>query len=120
MATILAVDDTESLRQMVSFTLQSSGHEVLQAADGEEGLSAARELNFDLIITDVNMPEMDGIALIQQLRQLPQYRTTPLLIMTTESGNDRQQQGKSAGATGWLLKPFSPQTLLDVVQRVLN
>lgn len=120
MATILAVDDTASLRQMVSATLQSSGHQVVLAADGEEGLHAARETDFDLVITDVHMPKLDGIALIEQLRDLPAYKATPLLIMTSESSEDSQQQGRSAGATGWLRKPFAPETLLDIVEQVLN
>ena len=119
MATILAVDDSASLRQMVSFTLKSKGHEVVEAVDGEDGLNAARKQDFDLVITDVNMPKMDGISLIRQLRSLPAYRTTPLLMLTTESGDDKKQQGKSAGATGWLVKPFNPEKLLSVVQRVL-
>lgn len=120
MATILAVDDSASLRQMVAFTLQHDGHEVVEAADGEEGLSAARREKFDLVITDVNMPRMDGIALIRELRALPGYRTTPLLMLTTETGDEKKQQGRAAGATGWLLKPFNPERLLNVVQRVLT
>lgn len=120
MATVLAVDDSATLRKMVSSTLTDSGHKVVQAADGETGLSAARQQNFDLVITDVNTPGMDGIALIRELRRLPGWRTTPLLILTTESADGWQQQGKSAGASGWLLKPVSRETLLDVVQQVLN
>ncbi len=119
MATILAVDDTASLRQMVCVTLQNSGHEVVQAADGEAGLSAARSTHFDLVITDVHMPRLDGITLVERLRGLPAYRATPLLIMSSESSDHATEQGKAAGATGWLRKPFAPETLLDMVQQVL-
>lgn len=120
MATILAVDDSASLRQMVSFTLKSEGHQVVEAADGEEGLRSAKTQKFDLVITDVNMPRMDGISLIRELRALSNYKSVPLLMLTTESGDDKKQEGKQAGATGWIVKPFNPEKLLSVVQRVLG
>ncbi|HBA33354.1 MAG TPA: response regulator [Gammaproteobacteria bacterium] len=120
MANILAVDDSASLRQMVAFTLKSQGHNVTEAADGKQGLDAAKSTKFDLVVTDVNMPVMDGISMIRELRKLPNYRGTPLLMLTTESGVDKKQEGKAAGATGWIVKPFNPDKLLGVVKRVLG
>lgn len=120
MATILAVDDSNSMRQMVSFTLKQEGHDVTEAADGMEALELAKKNSFNLVISDVNMPKMDGIALIKQLRTLPAYKFTPLLMLTTESGSDKKQEGKSAGATGWIVKPFNPDQLLATVKRVLG
>jgi len=120
MATILAVDDSNSMRQMVSFTLKQAGHDVTEAADGLEALELAKKGKFSLVISDVNMPKMDGIALIKQLRTLPAYKFTPLLMLTTESSSDKKQEGKSAGATGWIVKPFNPDQLLATVKRVLG
>lgn len=120
MATILAVDDSNSMLQMVSFTLKQEGHDVTEAADGMEALELAKKNSFNLVISDVNMPKMDGIALIKQLRTLPAYKFTPLLMLTTESGSDKKQEGKSAGATGWIVKPFNPDQLLATVKRVLG
>jgi len=120
MATILAVDDSNSMRQMVSFTLKQAGHSVMEAADGVEALELAKKNSFNLVISDVNMPRMDGISLIKQLRMLPSYKFTPLLMLTTESGTDKKQQGKAAGATGWIVKPFNPDQLLATVKRVLG
>lgn len=120
MAKILAVDDSASLRQMVSFTLKEAGHEVLEAADGVEALDIARDSAADLVISDVNMPRMDGISLVRELRGLPDYRFTPILLLTTESGDDKKQEGKAAGATGWLVKPFDPEALLTTIKRVLG
>jgi len=120
MANILAVDDSASLRQMVAFTLKSAGYNVTEAADGQQGLNSARTTQFDLVITDVNMPVMDGITLIRELRRLPNYKGTPLLMLTTESAADKKQQGKDAGATGWIVKPFNPDKLLSVIGRVLG
>ena len=120
MARILAVDDSASMRQMVTFTLKGAGYEVVEAADGVEALAAAKSQSFNLVVTDVNMPNMDGITLIGELRKLPNYRFTPLLMLTTESGVDKKQQGKSAGATGWIVKPFNPEQLLATVKKVLG
>ncbi len=119
MATILAVDDSNSMRQMVSFTLQQAGHEVMEAADGVEALELAKKNDFGLVISDVNMPRMDGISLIRQLRSLPGYKFTPLLMLTTEAGADKKREGKDAGATGWIVKPFNPDQLLATIGRVL-
>lgn len=120
MATILAVDDSASMRQMVAHTLKQAGHDVQEAADGQKALTAARSKAFNLVISDVNMPVMDGIALIKELRTLPSYKFTPILMLTTEAGADKKQEGKAAGATGWIVKPFNPDQLLSVVNRVLG
>jgi two-component system chemotaxis response regulator CheY len=120
MASILAVDDSASMRQMVSFTLKGAGYDVVEAADGVQALAAARERRFNLVITDVNMPNMDGITLIRELRGLPDYKFTPLLMLTTESSPEKKQQGKAAGATGWIVKPFNPVQLLGTVKKVLG
>lgn len=120
MATILAVDDSATLRQMVSMTLKDAGHQVIEAANGQEGLTAAKGKSVDLVITDVNMPVMDGIALVKELRKLPAYKFTPILMLTTESSGDMKQKGKEAGATGWLVKPFSPDKLIGTLKRVIG
>jgi two-component system chemotaxis response regulator CheY len=120
MRCILAVDDSPSMRQMVSFTLKSAGYEVIEAGDGIEALSKARARKVDMVITDLNMPNRDGIALIADLRALPEYKFTPILMLTTESGSDKKQAGKSAGATGWIVKPFNPDQLLKTVSKVLG
>ncbi|MDZ4253566.1 MAG: response regulator [Sulfuritalea sp.] len=118
--TILAVDDSTSIRQMVAFTLQNSGYEVVEAVDGVDGLDKAGTRSFNLILTDLNMPRMDGLALIRSLRALPRYATTPILILTTESSDEMKAQGKAAGATGWLVKPFDPEKLVEVVKKVIG
>ena len=118
--TILAVDDSASIRQMVAFTLKSSGYEVVEAIDGMDGLEKAKSKTFNLILTDQNMPRMDGLNLIKNLRAMAQYKTTPILMLTTESSDAMKAQGKAAGATGWLVKPFDPQKLVDVVKKVIG
>ena len=118
--TILAIDDSASIRQMVSFTLKSAGYEVLDAVDGQDGLEKAKGNNVSLVLTDQNMPRMDGLTLIRALRALPQYKSTPILMLTTESSDAMKQQGRAAGATGWLVKPFDPQKLLEVVKKVIG
>ncbi len=120
MATILAVDDSASMRQMVAFTLKGAGHTVTDAADGQQALNIAKTQSFDLVLTDINMPIMDGITLTKELRALPAYRFTPILVLTTEAGMDKKQQGRAAGATGWLVKPFNPDQLLATVRKVLG
>lgn len=120
MAKILAVDDSASMRQMVSFTLKGAGHDVFEAADGAEALKLAKaQGGLDLVISDINMPNLDGIALIRELRQLPDYKFTPILMLTTESGADKKGEGKAAGATGWIVKPFNPDQLLATIGKVL-
>ncbi len=120
MAKILAVDDSASMRQMVAFTLKGAGHTVTDAADGQQALDIAKTQSFDVVLTDVNMPVMDGITLTRELRALPAYRFTPILVLTTEAGGDKKQEGRSAGATGWLVKPFNPDQLLATVKKVLG
>ncbi|MCR4303510.1 MAG: response regulator [Gallionella sp.] len=117
---ILAVDDSTSIRQMVAFTLKSAGYTVIEAVDGQDGLDKARAQTADLILTDQNMPRMDGLTLIKTLRALPQFASTPILMLTTESSDDMKVQGKSAGATGWIVKPFDPHKLLEVIKKVLG
>ncbi len=120
MATILAVDDSASMRQMVSFTLKGAGYNVVEAVDGVDALNKAKAQSFDCVVTDVNMPNKDGITLIKDLRALPNYKFTPMLMLTTESGMDKKQQGKDAGATGWIVKPFNPDQLLKTINKVLG
>ncbi len=117
--TILVVDDSLSMRQMVSHTLEQAGYAVKAAVNGREGLEVAQANAVDLVVTDVNMPEMDGIALVRALRAEPNHRYTPILVLTTESTDTKKAEGKAAGATGWLVKPFSPDQLLKVVTKVL-
>jgi two-component system chemotaxis response regulator CheY len=118
--TILSVDDSASIRQMVAFTLKGAGYDVIEAADGQEGLEKAKTKTVDMVLTDQNMPRMDGLTLIKSLRSMPGYRNTPILMLTTESGDAMKQQGKAAGATGWLVKPFDPAKLLEVTKKVLG
>ena len=121
MARILAVDDSPSMRQMVSVTLRSAGHDVVEAVDGKAALDIAnRQPAMDLVITDINMPNMDGLTLVRELRQLARYRNVPLLVLTTEASSQKKQEGKAAGATGWIVKPFSPERLLAAVTRVVG
>lgn len=120
MATILAVDDSASMRQMVSFTLKGAGYNVVEAVDGLDALNKAKAQSFDCIVTDVNMPNKDGIELIRDLRALPNYKFTPMLMLTTEAGMDKKQQGKDAGATGWIVKPFNPDQLLKTIKKVMG
>jgi two-component system chemotaxis response regulator CheY len=116
---ILLVDDSVSMREMVGFTLKGAGYEVSQAEDGVEALKFAQGNTVDLVITDINMPNMDGITLIRELRALPAYKFIPILTLTTENSTEKKQQGKIAGATGWIVKPFDPDHLLSTVRRVL-
>jgi two-component system, chemotaxis family, chemotaxis protein CheY len=116
---ILAVDDSASMRQMVRYTLEGAGYQVIQAADGIEALELAKSRLADLVLTDVNMPRMDGLTLVRELRGLQSYKFTPMLVLTTESGQETKQRGKQAGATGWIVKPFNPELLLATIARVL-
>ncbi|WP_420465281.1 response regulator [Panacagrimonas sp.] len=120
MSRILAVDDSASMRQMVAFTLKSAGFDVAEAEDGQAALELAQAQKFNLVLADVNMPRMDGITLVRNLRTLADYKFTPLLMLTTESTPEKKMEGKAAGATGWLVKPFNPEQLVATVQRVLG
>jgi len=118
--TILAVDDSGSLRQMLVFTLKAAGYQVVEAVDGRDGLDKAKQQHFDLVLTDQNMPNMDGLTLIRSLRALPSYARVPILMLTTESSDEMKSKGRTAGATGWLVKPFDPNRLTEVVRKVLG
>jgi two-component system chemotaxis response regulator CheY len=120
MPNILIADDSASMRNMVAATLQSAGHKVISAADGQLALDQAKGSKFDAVVTDLNMPVMDGITLVKNLRSLPTYKYTPILLLTTESSADKKTAGKQAGATGWLVKPFNPEKLLATINRVLG
>lgn len=118
--TILSVDDSSSIRQMVAFTLKGAGYEVIEAVDGQEALEKAKAKTVDMVLTDQNMPRMDGLTLIKSLRGMPSYKSVPILMLTTESGDAMKAQGKAAGATGWLVKPFDPAKLLEVTKKVIG
>jgi two-component system chemotaxis response regulator CheY len=116
---ILIVDDSAAIRQSISFILKQEGYDTVEATDGLEGLSALGTANaFDLIITDVNMPNLDGIGFIRKARELPKYKFTPILVLTTESQGSKMNEGKEAGATGWIVKPFNADKLLGIVKKV--
>lgn len=120
MSSILTVDDSPSMRDMVRVALTQAGYQVTQATDGQEALEIARRASFDLVLSDVSMPHMDGIALVRALRSESAYRHTPILLLTTESTVERKREGKDAGATGWIVKPFDPERLVTTLQRVLR
>jgi len=120
MHSILAVDDSASMRQMVSFTLKSAGYNVVEAVDGQDAWEKAGGRTFDLVLTDQNMPRMDGISLTKKLRETQQFKATPILILTTESSDQMKSAGRTAGATGWLVKPFDPTKLLEVIKKVIR
>lgn len=115
---VLAVDDSKTMRDMVHFTLKNAGYEVIEAEDGVRALSLAQTMTVDLVITDINMPNMDGVTLVKELRAKPSYKSVPILILTTEGGDDKKAAGREAGATGWIVKPFAPDKLIQVVNKV--
>ena len=119
MRRIMIVDDSVSMRQMVGFTLRQGGYEVIEAQHGQDALSKLQSATVDLIITDLNMPVMDGITLIQNVRKQPSMKSKPILMLTTEGLASKKEQGKAAGATGWLVKPFDPEKLLQTIAKVL-
>ncbi len=116
---VITVDDSATLRKMVSFCIKGIGHEVFEAEDGAKGLDFLKANQVDLVITDLNMPNMNGIELTRQLRMLPQYKSVPILLLTTESDAAKKNEGRSAGATGWIVKPFNQEQLLAVVNKLL-
>ncbi len=116
---ILTVDDSPSIRQAVAACLRTAGHRVVEAGDGCEALELAAAERFDLVVTDLNMPRLDGLGLIAALRARPDYRSVPILMLTTESSDAMKALGREAGATGWLVKPFDPRRLLDMTARLL-
>lgn len=115
---ILTVDDSKTMRDMVSFTLKGAGFDVLEAVDGQDALSKVPGKRIDVVITDINMPNMDGITLVKELRGQPDFKSTPILMLTTESDDGKRNEGRAAGATGWIVKPFDPDKLLQVVNKV--
>ena len=118
--TIMTVDDSASMRQMISFTLQKAGYEVVVAVDGMDAVNKLEHTQVDMMITDLNMPRMDGIELIRSVRTTSQYKFIPIIMLTTESQDSKKQEGKAAGATGWVVKPFKPEQLIGVVKKVLG
>jgi two-component system chemotaxis response regulator CheY len=118
--TALIVDDSTSMRQMVSFTMKEAGFDVLEGVNGQDALKRVEGQRVDVVVTDLNMPVMDGITFIRQLRTNPLYKFTPILMLTTESQDSKKQEGKAAGATGWIIKPFNPQQLLGIITRVVR
>jgi two-component system chemotaxis response regulator CheY len=115
---VMTVDDSRTMREMVAFTLSKAGFAVSEAEDGVKALAALKTAQADVIITDLNMPNMDGVSLIRALRADPKWRATPILMLTTETDQTKRAEGRSAGATGWIVKPFDPDKLVDVVRRV--
>ncbi|MBL0943305.1 MAG: response regulator [Hydrogenophaga sp.] len=120
MRSILAVDDSASMRKMVSFTLTGAGFHVVEAVDGQDAWDKAQNHSIDLVLTDQNMPRLDGLGLTRKLREHPKFKTTPILILTTESSDAMKQAGRAAGATGWLVKPFDPGRLIEVINKVIR
>ena len=118
--TIMTVDDSASVRQMVQFTLKEAGYAVLEALDGQDALAKLKNTSVQMVLTDLNMPKLDGIELIKALRALPVFRFIPIVMLTTESQMTKKQEAKLAGATGWIIKPFKPEQLIAVVKRVLG
>ncbi len=120
MISILAVDDSPALRQMVGFVLRSAGFDVVEAVDGQDALDKVATRTVDLVLTDQNMPRIDGLTLVRRLREDPRFAKTPILMLTTESSDAMKQAGKAAGATGWLVKPFDPRRLTEVIHKVVG
>lgn len=117
---ILIADDSTSVRKLVVFTLQEAGYEVVEAVDGRDALEKTRSIPIDMVITDLNMPNLDGITFTREARELPASRFIPIIILTTEAQPEKKQEGKEAGATGWIVKPFLPDQLIAVVRKVLK
>lgn len=117
---VLTVDDSKTMRDMVSFTLKGAGFEVIEAENGIDALNVLGDSKVDLVITDLNMPQMDGFALLEQLRAKPNFKFVPILVLTTESEMGKKDRGKTLGATGWIVKPFNPDKLIQVVNKVCH
>jgi two-component system chemotaxis response regulator CheY len=117
---IMTIDDSPSLRQMVALTLENAGYEVVEASDGRDAVAKLGGREYHLFVTDLNMPGMDGIELTRTLRSIPEYRFVPIVLLTTESNQEKKMQGKAAGATGWIVKPFQPADLLATVRKVMR
>jgi two-component system chemotaxis response regulator CheY len=119
-AKILTVDDSASIRLTTRVTLSNAGYAVTEAVDGMDGLDKLKAGEFDLVVTDLNMPNMDGLTMIRELRKLPAHTGVPVIFLTTESDGEIKQQAKAAGATGWLTKPFDPESLVKIARKVLG
>lgn len=117
---VLAVDDSATIRTSISFVLKQEGYDVVEAVDGVDGLAKAKADKFNLVITDINMPNMDGIEMIKQLRATEGYKFTPIIALTTENQDSKMQEGKAAGATGWIVKPFTSEKLLAIVKKIIG
>ena len=117
---IMTVDDSTSIRQMVSFTLTQAGYQVVEAVDGKDAVTKLATATVDMVITDLNMPNMDGVELIRQVRTQGKFKFLPIIMLTTESKDTKKQEGKAAGATGWIVKPFNATQLVDVVKKLLK
>lgn len=117
---IMIVDDSATMRQMLNFTLSEASYEPVEASNGQEALDILANEQVDMLITDLNMPEVDGLSLIRKVRTMKPYKYIPILMLTTESQTEKKMEGKSAGATGWIVKPFTPQQLLSVVEKILG
>jgi two-component system chemotaxis response regulator CheY len=120
MKTVMTVDDSATARQMTGLVLRNGGYEVVEAVDGEDALAKAQGRVLHLVITDINMPKMDGLELTRRLRAMEEYKFVPIVLLTTESQPEKKQEGKAAGATGWIVKPFNPDQLLAVVKKVMR
>jgi two-component system, chemotaxis family, chemotaxis protein CheY len=118
--TILTVDDSASMRQMIAFTLRNAGYEVIEAVDGQDALDQLGRTTVQMIVTDLNMPRVDGLQLIQRTRALPAYKYVPIVMLTTESDDAKKQAGRAAGATGWIVKPFRSEQLIAVAKKLLG
>lgn len=116
---IMMVDDSASLRQVVGIALKGAGYDVIEACDGKDALSKLKGQKIHLIVSDVNMPNMDGISMVKEIKKLPNYKFTPIMMLTTESDQEKKMQGKAAGAKAWLVKPFQPPALLDAVSKLV-
>jgi two-component system chemotaxis response regulator CheY len=117
---IMTIDDSPSLRQMVALTLEDAGYEVIEASDGNDAVAKLGGREYHLFLTDLNMPVMDGIELTRKLRSMPEYRFVPIVLLTTESNQEKKMKGKAAGATGWIVKPFQPADLLATIKKVMR
>jgi two-component system chemotaxis response regulator CheY len=118
--TFLIVDDSASMRQLIAFTIKDAGYDVLLAENGRDALEKMQKTNVDMVITDLNMPEMDGITFIRELRTKTNYKFVPIVMLTTEAQEAKKQEGRAAGASGWIVKPFSPTQLMGVVKKFMN
>ena len=119
MATILVVDDSASLRQVVAIALKGAGYEVIEAGDGKQALAKLDGTKINLVVSDVNMPVMDGLTFVTEMKKLPKYKFTPVIMLTTEAGGDMKERGKAAGVKAWVVKPFKPDQMLSAVSKLI-